>query len=145
MRVVIDTNVIVSALISPGGTPRLIVRHWEAGRFSLVVSNDLLTEYGEVLRRPRISARHGRSHAQLKKIVRSFGQVGILVVTGSQERVVPTDPGDDMLFACAVAGGASYVVSDDAAVHAVREYQGIRVLSSQTFLALLEGLEPASP
>ncbi|HKV24689.1 MAG TPA: putative toxin-antitoxin system toxin component, PIN family [Candidatus Acidoferrum sp.] len=55
MRVVLDTNVLVSALISPRGHPAAIYDAWEEGRFILLTSAELLDELGATLERPRIS------------------------------------------------------------------------------------------
>jgi putative PIN family toxin of toxin-antitoxin system len=53
MRVVLDTNVIISRYISPYGTPAVILDHWEKNKFDLLVSPNILEEYDRALKHPR--------------------------------------------------------------------------------------------
>lgn len=58
LKIVVDTNVIVSGLLVPGSSPAKIIDAWIAGRsFQPMISRDLMTEVNEVLRRPKIKAR----------------------------------------------------------------------------------------
>ncbi|MGB9488661.1 MAG: PIN domain-containing protein [Terriglobia bacterium] len=65
MRLILDTNVLLSAQLSPRGAPAKLLAAWEQKRFTLVISDDLLAELREVLERPFFRARLRRSDAEL--------------------------------------------------------------------------------
>jgi uncharacterized protein len=137
MRVVIDTNVIVSAFLSPSGVPAQLLNLLEQGAFELLVSEPILAEYLKALSYPRVRARHGMDSAALAEVIDDLCAASVLVEPGESLRVVPQDPADDKFFECAVAGGATYLVSGDASVQAVGEFQGIRALSPSIFFEIL--------
>lgn len=143
MRVVLDTNIIVSAFLVALGTPARIVAAWRAQRFELVVSPALLAEYEAALNYDRVRRRHGLSPEQIAREVQVIGEVALVVEPTNVLAVIADDPDDDHVLACAVAGEADYIVSGDPHILALREYQGIRVLSPRAFVAVLEGGEDA--
>ena len=110
MRVVLDTNILVSALIAPAGNPAAIYNAWEQGKFTLVTCAEHLDELRATLQKPRIAAlikphRAGRLVNQIKKLAEDVGQL---------PRVKRSpDPGDDFLLALAGAGKADYLVTGD--------------------------------
>lgn len=109
MRVVLDTNVLLSALISPHGAPALIYRAWRAARFRLVTS---LAQLDELRRASR--------YAKFKSILRPH-LVGTMINNMRHaivlERLVVSvevdDPNDAFLLAMALAGDADYLVTGD--------------------------------
>jgi len=110
MRVVLDTNILVSALISPSGHAAAIYDAWEDGKFTLVSCADHLEEIRATLQKPRV-ARLVEPH----KAGRLVNQIRRLA---EQIEVLPrvrrsTDPGDDYLLALAQAGVAEYLVTGD--------------------------------
>lgn len=135
MRVVLDTNLIVSRALSPKGRVAHITEHLRQGRFEVVTSPAIFAEYRAALLYPGVARRHGLSEEEIEGLLFPFSQ--IVVVPSSLEPVC-RDPHDDMFFACALAAGADYIVSDDEDLHAVGTYHGTRVISSGAFLALLQ-------
>jgi putative PIN family toxin of toxin-antitoxin system len=138
MRVVLDTNVIVSAYLPEPGVPAKIVAAWRAGAFDLLVSAALLAEYAGVLGYVRIRERHRMTSQQIELEVKAIEQDGLLVEPGEVRRVVADDPDDDQVLACAAAGRANYIVSGDRHLLSLHEYLGIRILRPAAFVALLE-------
>lgn len=141
MRVVLDTNIIVSSFLVALGAPARIIASWRAGLFDLVVSPVLLAEYEEVLGYDRIRRRHGMTPEQIAAEVADLQRFALLVEPQTVPTVIPEDPDDDHVLACAVAGQAHYIVSGDPHLLNLRAYQGIRILSPAAFVALL-GEEP---
>lgn len=138
MRVVLDTNVIISRYLSPHGPPAQILERWEVHAFELLVSQPILDEYRRALLYERVAARHGLSVEEVDEVVEAMGQFGALVAPEEVAPVVALDPEDDKFLACAVVGGADYIVSGDAHLLALEEYRGIVILSPRAFLTALE-------
>lgn len=138
MRAVLDTNVIIAPFLSPKGIPSLILKAWEKEVFELVVSEVLLVEYKKVLAYPQVAAHHNMDEALIEKIIDQLKKYSIVVTPNKVPKVVEADPDDDQLFAAALIGEASFVVSKDRVVLGVGEYKGIQVLNPLAFLTVLQ-------
>src|SRR5262245_9120806 len=102
MRVVIDTNVIVSRSVSEKGAPALIFDHWLQDTFDLVVSEENLAEYRRALGYERVRKRHGYTLAQIRDFVDEIRESATLVVADKALNVIEDDPDDNMVIECAV-------------------------------------------
>lgn len=138
MKVVVDTNVLISAFLSPDGVSARIFKQLEQEAFELLVSEPILAEYEKVLRYDRVRQRHKLSDEQIKRAVEDLRTSATLVEPTVALTVVEGDPDDDKFFECALDGGAQLIVSGDLRVQAVKEHRGIRVFSPALFLALLQ-------
>ncbi len=135
MRAVLDTVVFVRALINPHGVwGQLLEAHDE---YELVISPAILAEIVDVLNRPELRQRFPRMFAlpDIRRLLDVIAKADVV----EPERVEPVcrDANDDKFFACAVAGGAQYIVSEDRDILAVGEYHGVRTIRAAEFLALL--------
>jgi putative PIN family toxin of toxin-antitoxin system len=137
MRVVIDTNVLVSAFLSTKGAPAQILARFATEAFELVVSQPLLDKYHQALGYERVQALHGMSEEEIQQQIADLRGVAVFVSSTVSVNVV-SDPDDNMLFSTAIEGHADIIVSGGAAVQAVKEHQGVRVLSPAQFLAFLD-------
>ena len=129
MRVVLDTNVLMSAVFF-GGEPGKILNAWRAGEIVLVASAEIVEEY--VATAEALSARYESM---------PLGPILALVVKHSELWQCPplteqvcTDPDDDKFLACALASGADFVVSGDKALRRVSGYHGVVVVSPGQFV-----------
>src|SRR3954471_5607579 len=113
MRVVIDTNVVVSRFLSRTGAPARIFEHWEQQAFTLLVSEPILEEYRQALSYPHVQNRHQLSQEALTTVIAHFRRFAALISPGEALHVIRDDPDDSKFLACAVAGGADYLVSGD--------------------------------
>ncbi len=112
MRVVLDTNVLLSALISSRGAPDTIYRAWRAARFELVTSTVQLEELRRVSRYPKLKAilpAH-RIGAMVNNMQRA---IVLAHLPKLPDGVKLNDPNDAFLFSMAVAGEANYLVTGD--------------------------------
>src|SRR5713101_6764772 len=110
MRVVLDTNILVSALIAPAGNPAAIYNAWEQGKFTLLTCAEHLDELRATLQKPRVSDlirpyKAGRLVNQIKKLAQNIGHLPHVKRS--------PDPGDNFLLALAEAGNADYLVTGD--------------------------------
>ncbi|MGA3093105.1 MAG: putative toxin-antitoxin system toxin component, PIN family [Terriglobales bacterium] len=107
IRVVLDTNILVSALLQPQGLPARTFLMTLAGTTAqLCVSGDIYAEYEEVLRRPKFN----RSEAVIESALRAIRQNGFWVKPTERVRAC-SDPDDDIFLECAQAARAHYVVT----------------------------------
>lgn len=111
MRCVLDTNILVSALLSRNGNPAELLRHWREGKFELIVSPELLRELERVLAYPKIARHLGRDHAT--SFLQALKQDATeLADAPPYEGPQSADPDDDYLIALAREAQA-YLVSGD--------------------------------
>ncbi len=135
MRVVLDTNILVSALIAPAGKPAAIYNAWVEGKFTLLTCAVQLDELRATLGKPRVAElikpyRAGRLVNQIKKLAEDVGPLP------SVER--STDPTDDYLLALAEAGLAGYLVTGDkSGLLALGLHKATRIVSASHFARLL--------
>ena len=111
MRVVLDANLLVSAVISTAGPPREIVNAWVDERFELVASPTLLEELRDVLDRPRF--RRWVSTETAAEFIDGLAQDAEVIDDPPTQPGLSPDPDDDYLIALARAAGADYLVSGD--------------------------------
>lgn len=119
---VVDTNVWVSAFLTPQGFPARLIEAGRAGRFAVVTSLPLLEELLEVLRRPRIMKVRQTTADDAEAYVRSVAAVARLVPIAGMVHLC-RNPDDDWVLETAMVGGATHVVSRDEDVTRDQELQ----------------------
>jgi uncharacterized protein len=107
IRVVLDTNVLVSALLHPGGPPALVFLKAIEGRsVRLCVSGDVYAEYEEVIQRPRLK----RSKEEVASALAAIREAALWVKAERKVRAC-LDPDDDIFLECAEAAQAHFLVT----------------------------------
>jgi uncharacterized protein len=137
MRVVLDTNIVISRYISPHSTPARIFQLWQEHRFEVVVSQPLLEEYEEVFLRSHIQAIHKLSRPEVHEVLEVFQDLAAMVDHIVTVNVVAEDPDDNAIIECAMSGDASYIITGDPHLLNLKTYQGIQILSPALFLRTL--------
>jgi putative PIN family toxin of toxin-antitoxin system len=115
LRVVIDTNIFISAMIAAAGLPAKLIRLWKKNRFTLVVSNDTIEEITEVLHREEIEEEYNLSPHEIFHLATSL-KLGAEIVSPLPISDLPIhcrDAKDDFLLALAFAAGADYLITGD--------------------------------
>ncbi len=141
MRAVVDTVVFVRALINPAGPAgRLLVELPD--RYVIVLSPEIVREILEVLYRPSLRQRFPQIvPPPLEQVLALIEEAE--VVEPRDHVKVCRDPAGDKFFACALAGGADYIVSEDNDILAVGSYEGVKTIGITDFIAVLAGGGPA--
>jgi len=132
-RVVLDTNVLISASIAEQGYSAAILRAARQRRLLLLVSPYIIQEYAAVMQRPHIIRKYQGIEGRVEALVRYLNAYAILVEPQTIERVVLDDPKDDAILACALAGQAHYVVSGDDHLQRLGAFRGIKILAPRDF------------
>jgi putative PIN family toxin of toxin-antitoxin system len=130
MKIVLDTNVLVSGLLSPFGPCAEIVRMVSSGEVTLCLDARILSEYREVLRRPKFRFDMDRVAALLDYVEHR----GRIAVSSPLRNSLP-DPGDEAFLEVALAGKAECLVTGNSSHFPLRLRQGVKVLSPRDFLA----------
>lgn len=138
LRVVFDTNVLVSAL-GFGGTPlEALLRAFEED-VALIATQETLAEFDRVLQYDRLPF-SDEERTQYLRILRQEAEV---IEEIPAVEVVERDPDDDMFLACAVAGDAEYVVSGDDHLLSLGSFRDVEIVTPATFLERVDESESA--
>ncbi|WP_167784623.1 putative toxin-antitoxin system toxin component, PIN family [Ramlibacter rhizophilus] len=126
MRVVLDTNVVASAILW-GGTPRLLLQAAREERVQLFTSPPMLAELTDILARSKFAEKIAASKLTIDQIVDGYAQLTALVRPAATPRIAP-DPDDDVVIGTAIAARADLLVTGDKPLLRVTEHQGVRVV-----------------
>lgn len=131
MKVVVDTNVLVAGLLSPFGPPGEIVRMIASGTVSVCIEARILTEYADVLGRPKF-------HFDVEQVRVLLEQIRLdgLSVAGTPLASRLPDPTDEPFLEAALAGDAACVITGNSKHFPASKRQGMAVLSPAEFLDL---------
>ncbi len=132
-RAVLDTNVIVSAIVSPHGPPRQIFEAWRQDKFVFLTSEAIIAEVVRVLRYPHLSQKFQISEADIQVVVASLTTDAYLLEDLYEVRR-SRDPDDDIFLACSLEGKADYLVSGDTHLLEIKYYHGTQIVNPRDFL-----------
>jgi putative PIN family toxin of toxin-antitoxin system len=125
VRVVLDTNVLLSGLMFPDGAPGRVVAAWRGARFDLVISVHQLAEVGRALAYPKIRRNLGWDDRRIEQFIRQlYVRAEIVDLSGTPARV-PLDPDDAPILATLVAAKADLLITGDPDLLALREQYAI--------------------
>jgi len=136
MRVVLDSNILVSAMITSAGKPAAIVDAWLSRKFTLLTCAAHVDELRSALQKPRVAElikpyKAGRLVNQIKRLAENIDPLPPV------ER--SPDPTDDFLLALSEAGNADYLVTGDkSGLLALGRHKATRIVSASDFAALFE-------
>ena len=141
MRIVIDTNLLVSALIT-NGVPRQLLEAAKDGMFSLITSEVLLAELLDVMTRDKFAVRLAQASLTPESIVNDLRTLAVVVLPTFVPRVVLTDPDDDHVLVAALAGAADLIASGDKRdLLPLASYETIPIMTAKEALQRLERLQ----
>lgn len=130
MRVVFDTNILVSALVFPGGQGDAALRRIIVETDQLVLSRPILDELLDVLGR-----KFARDAEELAHVAVFLSDLSVIVAPKRRHRVVKDEP-DNRILECAVAGYAKVIVTGDKALLALKRYEEIRIVALREYLEI---------
>jgi uncharacterized protein len=130
LRLVIDTNVLISAALKPDGLQRTVLLLATAKPARLYVSRPILEEYADVLSRPELGIRKGLRQ-QLLQLIRNHSHV----VVPSRHLEVTSDPDDNMFVECADAARADYLITGNHK-HFPPFWKSTKIITAREFIGL---------
>ncbi len=141
IRVFLDTNVFVSALLTPESPPARILELALEGKLRLVLSSGIIKEIALVLQYPRVKKALRKRRLTSKEVEEAIFKIlktaaitpGAVVAEG-----ISRDPADDMILSGAAEGQADFIISGDQDLTCLESFEGIRIVNPTTFLRLIE-------
>ncbi len=130
IRVVIDTNVVISALLF-GGIPGKLITLWKNERIKPLVSREIIDEYLKVLAYPKFKLSEQEINYLLYQEILPFFEV---ISVKQKPVIIKEDPSDDKFISCAQAGKAKIIISGDQHLLSLTSYKGLKILSPSEFL-----------
>ncbi len=137
MRAVVDTNILVRALIKPQGTVGPVLRRLREGEYLLLFSESLLAELVDVLGRPRIRGKYGIGADDVATVLKLVDLRGELVIP-RRRITVCRDAKDNQVLEAATSGRSDVIVTGDDDLLVLDPFEGIPIVTSAAFLALLD-------
>ena len=133
IKVVIDTNVVISALLF-GGTPGELINLWKAGHIVPLVSKEISEEYIRVLAYPKFELTATEIEYIFYQEILPFFHV---ITSNPSKPAITSDPSDDKFIHCALSGNAEYIISGDDHLLSFKTFDKIRIVNPSEFLNLL--------
>lgn len=136
-----DTNVLVSGIISPKSSPAKIINLWEKREFVLATSRPILQEFRRVLSYPKIARKYHLGKEKINGLVIGFSVFSEIYSPKERTTVIKEDPADNKFLEAAVSAKADFIVSGDKHLLALGGYKGIEILTPREFLRRLRKIK----
>ena len=134
IRVVLDTNILISALLFKGELSR-IVELWQKGKINPVISKETYEELRTVLEYRKFSLSHTEIKSLIEHEILPYFEV---VNVRKQIKGVCRDPGDDKFVSCAISAGADCIVTGDKDLFDLKKNQSIRIIHASDFIKMVD-------
>ncbi len=135
ISIVLDANVFVSALIKPQGKPAQILSH--TTEFELVSSEEILEEARDALHRRHIQRKYDLNEEMITGFINRHRNGARMVIVQNIENLIPQDPPDNIVLACAVEGKADYLVSGNLHLLDLKQHRGVKIVTPAQFLEII--------
>jgi putative PIN family toxin of toxin-antitoxin system len=139
IRAVLDTNLFISGLFSSSGSVAKLQQLWLSGVFELVVSEEILEEIGETLRKVYIQKQLRLKPEERIGVLELIREKASIVTKDryKTDRIVE-DPDDNKFLSCALEAKANYVVSGDSHLLSLKHFHTIQIVDTATFIRAME-------
>lgn len=137
LKVVLDTNVLISSIINTNGIPSKILNSWRQGNFMLITSPHLLKEVRRVIHYPHIKDRYQLTEQIIKRLLWRIENKTIFAPGKLELKVIEKHPADDRVLEAGVEGDADYIVSGNDHLTDLKAYQGIQIVLPRDFFEIL--------
>ena len=141
IKAVVDTNLLVSGLISPRAAPARIIDSWHKRKFILITSGEILKELQRVLTYPKIAKKYHLDKRKVEEYLRGFSAFAKICLPTKRLTVIKDDPEDNKFIEVALFSGADFIVSGNHHLLDLGEYRGIKILTASQFLKELGKVE----
>jgi putative PIN family toxin of toxin-antitoxin system len=138
IKVVLDNNVFVSAVIKPDSNPGRILQLVENGGIELCVSPEILEELKATLAYPKLKKIHRHDARWIAGFIRELCETARMTPGKMVIEVIVDDPSDNIYLACALEAQADFIISGDHHPTDLVEFRDIRIVNPAAFLEILD-------
>ncbi|MBI4697773.1 MAG: putative toxin-antitoxin system toxin component, PIN family [Nitrospirae bacterium] len=145
VKVVVDTNIWISSLISASGPAARLADEWSNGKFSILISEQQITELHDVFTRPKFFFKYGISRQEIENLISSIAaRAGRISLKGNLE--LCRDPDDNIILETALSGKAKYLITSDKDITGDKKIlsflslHGVSVISISKFLEIIKSV-----
>ena len=136
MKIVVDTNVLISATFWAGDSDRILEKA-ENKEIELVLSKEIIEEFVRVLGYEEIQQKIKDKNLEMRRTAEKIASISTIVVLLQKLDVIKEDSDDNKILECAVEGNADYIVSQDNHLLNLKEFRGIKIVTPEEFLDVL--------
>ena len=133
-RVVLDTSVLVSALLFKGELSKIVML-WQKGKITPVISKETFNELKAVIEYPKFSLSRDEIQSIIENEILPYFEIVEVI---KDVKGVCRDPEDDKFISCALSASADYIVSGDKDLSDLKQYKSIRIIKAFDFLKMLD-------
>jgi putative PIN family toxin of toxin-antitoxin system len=133
-RVVLDTNVLISALVFKGDLSNIAVL-WQKSKIIPLISKETFDEFRTVLEYPKFTLSSGEIKSIIKQEILPFFEV---VNVSKRVKGVCRDPDDDKFISCAISANADCIVTGDKDLSDLKKYQSIKIIHASDFVKIFD-------
>jgi uncharacterized protein len=138
-KVVLDTNIFISGLLSKNGAPTQVLDAWKAKRYILVISPFIIQEICDTLQSVHIQNKYKIVKEDISVLVSLFEHDAFLVISEADTAgMIPHGTSDEQILACAIDGRADFIVSGDHHLIDLENFQNVPIITPQRLLIELE-------
>lgn len=133
IKAVLDTNVLISAIISSKGSPAKIISFWRKRKFTLIISREILAELESVLGYKRIIEKYHLDKKIIEKYLKLFKDFASIYKTKEKVNIIKADPSDNKFLEVAIKAAADFIVSGDNHLLCLDNFQGVKIVTPKDF------------
>lgn len=137
-KVVIATNVFISATITEKGKPAQILKAWRQKKLEVIISPEILGEIGQVIFKPKIKKISFWTDKERYQFIKDLARICIVTPGSLKLKKAVKHTPDHKFLVAATEGKADYVVSGDSHLRDLGTYKGIKIVFANEFLQILE-------
>jgi putative PIN family toxin of toxin-antitoxin system len=130
LKVVFDTNVIVSAALYEKGLPALLLSLGLEDKVRFFVSPSLLNEYEAVLKRPRFKL----DHREITELMRKIHRKALIVTPAKRLKIIKADEPDNRILECAIKANADFIITGNKRHFPFEEFRGSKIVTPREFI-----------
>ena len=135
MRIVLDANIFISSFFW-GGNPRAVLKRAIAGLDELFITNEILNEIENVIRRPKFHA----GKKEIEFFIKSIEEIGEKIIIEKRTIKASRDISDNKYIDCGMAADVDYIISGDVHLLEIKEYGKIKIVTAKEYLNII-GIE----
>ena len=135
MKVVLDTNVLISATFWPGNSYK-IIKKVERGEIELFLSLEILKEFSEVLSYEEIQKKIKIKNLYVNYSIEKLVSISKIIFPKEKINIIKEDPSDNKFLECAYEGKVDYIISKDKHILRLKEFKNIKIVTPEEFLKL---------